>query len=420
MLRPSLCEAAIYPRELCRAMLCGIRDQLKQDGALKNWCYGVQAPDDDAEIEKHLRGPEQGYSGAFTDDLTGQVPRDDLVRAARSAELTYFNSKKVWRKVPKGRARESSGRAAISVRWVDVNKGDDMNPNYRSRLVARQLKATDTSGKSYFAPAPPLEALRTVISMAMTRAGSHRPDWNPDSKTRVQISLVDIKRAYFNAQIDPKEPETFVQLPREDPDHESMCGLLLRHMYGTRAAADGWQEEYSTVMVKLGFTQGDASPNVFKHSERGITTSVHGDDFTSSGPADALDWLEESLAEHYELTVALRMGPGPNDAKEGRVLNRAIRWLDGRIEYECDPRQIERLIAECGLEGAKAVATPGVKATFKELEEDNAELPGHLTTAFRGAAARGNYLAADRLDSQFACKEICRWMSTPSRTPGKR
>jgi hypothetical protein len=154
---------------------------------------------------------------------------------------------------------------------------------------------------------------------------------------------------------------------------------------------------------------------VLRHSERQITTSVHGDDFTSSGPADALDWLERSLAAHYELTIAPRMGPGPNDAKEGRVLNRVIRWLDGRIEYECDPRQIERLIAECGLDGAKAVATPGLKATFKELEEDSVELPSHLATVFRGAAARGNYLAADRLDSQFACKEICRWMSRPSR-----
>ena len=194
-----------------------------------------------------------------------------------------------------------------------------------------------------------------------------------------------------------------------------MCALLLRHMYGTRAAADGWQEECSTVMVKLGFAQGDASPNVFRHYAKQITTSVRGDGFTSSGPEDALDLLETALAEHYELTIAPRMGPGPNDAKEGRVLNRVIRWLGGRIEYECDPRQIERLIAECGLNGSKPVATPGVKATFKELEEDSAELPGHLTTAFRGSAARGNYLAADRLDAQFACKEICRWMSRPSK-----
>ena len=407
-------DAAIYPRELCRAILKGIRNQLRQDGLMKNGCYGVQIQDDEEEIEKNLRGPAQGYSGAYKDDLTNQTLKDELVKAARATELAFFYSKKVWVKIPKNQVRARGGRRPISVRWVDVNKGDDLHPNYRSRLVARQLKATDASGKNYFAPAPPLEALRTVICMAMTKTGTHCPDWNPNSATRTQISLIDVKRAYFNARIDDNEPATFVELPQEDPDSESMCAQLLRHMYGTRGAADGWQEECSTLLVSLGFKQGDASPNVFRHPTRLITTSVHGDDFTSSGPANALDWLEAAVAEHYEITISPRMGPGPQDAKEGRVLNRIIRWLDHSIEYECDPRQIERLVAECGLEGAKAVATPGVKATFQELHEDSAELPGHLTTAFRGAAARGNYLAADRLDVQFACKEVCRWMSRPS------
>ena len=98
----------------------------------------------------------------------------------------------------------------------------------------------------------------------------------------------------------------------------------------------------------------------------------------------------------------------------GRVLNRIPRWCDGSIEYKCDPRQAEKLIAECGLERSKPVATPGVKATFSELEEDSAALAGDRNTAFRGAAARGNYLAADRLDVQLACKEVCRWMARPS------
>ncbi len=102
--------------------------------------------------------------------------------------------------------------------------------DYRPRLVARQLEAIDTSGKSYFAPAPPLDALPTVITMAMTEAGQQQPDWNLTSKTRVQISLLDIKRADFNAQVDPKEPEKYVQLQHGDSDHESMCGLPLRHM----------------------------------------------------------------------------------------------------------------------------------------------------------------------------------------------
>ena len=406
-------EAQQYSRELCRAMLRGVRDQLREDSLLKDGCYGIQAPDEDAEVERNLRGPAQGYSGKFLDDLTGQVLRDDLVREARAKELEFFHSKGVWLKVPKTTARTISGKNPISVRWVDVNKGDELHPKYRSRLVARQMKAHDMSGQSYFAPAPPLEALRTVISLAMTEVGQHKPDWNPRSPTRTQISMVDVTRAYFNAKIDDSEPATFVQLPPEDADADSMCARLLRHMYGTRSAADGWQEEYSTFLVGLGFKQGNACPNAFYHEQHQIATSVHGDDLTSSGSATALDWLEASISEHYEVTIAPRMGPGEGDAKEGRVLNRIIRWCGNRIEYEADPRQVERLVAECGLEGAKAVATPGVKATFTQLAED-VELPAHLNTPFRGAAARGNYLAADRIDVQFACKEVCRSMARPT------
>ncbi len=406
-------DAAVYPRGLCRAILKGITAQLKVDNLLLDGCYGVQVANDDAEILKEMYGPEQGYSGRYKDDLTGQVLKDDLVKQARAKELAYFNQKGVWRKVQRATARSRTGRPPISVRWVDVNKGDEINPNYRSRLVARQMKALDRSGQTYFAPAPPLEALRTVVSLAMTRIGDHQPIWDPSSPDRTQISLIDVNRAYFNAKIDEKEAPTFVELPAEDPDAANMCAMLLRHMYGTRMAADGWQEEYSTMLVGLGFRQGEACPNLFHHKAKQIVCSVHGDDFASSGPRTALDWLESSIQQHYEITIQPRIGPGSDDAKEGRALNRVIRWCDGHIEYEADPRQVERLVAECGLEGSKPVATPGVKPTFKQLEEDT-PLPKHLHTAFRGAAARGNYLAADRIDGQFAFKEVCRWMANPN------
>jgi hypothetical protein len=264
-----------------------------------------------------------------------------------------------------------------------------------------------------FRPAPPLEALRTVLSLAVTTVGNHRPILDPQSPQRSQLSFIDIKRAYFNAKIDEHDPPVFVDLPPEDKDHEHMCARLLRHMYGTRMAADGWQEEYSTLLISLGFRQGTASPNVFHQPEHGIACSVHGDDFASSGPATALDWMETEIGKQYEITIGPRLGPGPNDAKEGRALNRVIRWCDAGIEYEADPRQAERLISECGLEGSKPLGTPGIRATFTELEGDK-ELPPQLKTAFRGAAARGNYLSADRIDAMFACKEICRYMSAPT------
>ena len=392
-------------------MLRGLTNQLRVDGRLQPGCYGIQSQDDDCIRE--IYGPAQGYSGKYKDDLTGQVLKDSLVMEARKKELDFFKSKGVWLKVPRQQAFQRTGRPPISVRWVDVNKSDEVEPNYRSRLVARQLKATDTSGNCYFAPAPPLEALRTVLSMAMTCCGDHRPLWDPLSPHRQQLSFIDVKRAYFNAKVDRDAAPCFVELPPEDPDKGKMCGELLRHMYGTRPAADGWQEEYSTALVRMGFVQGIASPNVFWHKAKKISCTVHGDDFTSTGPADALDWFETSVSEEYEISVGPRLGPGPSDAKEARALNRVVTWHEDRIDYEADPRQAERLIKECGLTGANPMSTPGVKISFQEHEAD-VPIDQKLFTAFRGSAARANYLSADRIDCQYACKEVCRSMSSPT------
>ena len=119
------------------------------------------------------------------------------------------------------------------------------------------------------------------------------------------------------------------------------------------------------------------------------------------------------MEERYELTESGRLGPGPQDDKEVKVLNRIVRWTAQGVEYEADPRQSERLIGECGLTGATPMTTPGVKISYQEHEADN-PLEKDLHTPFRGSAARSNYLSADRIDCQYACKEICRSMSSPT------
>lgn len=120
------------------------------------------------------------------------------------------------------------------------------------------------------------------------------------------------------------------------------------------------------------------------------------------------------MSRHYELTSQPRLGPGPDDAKEGLVLNRVIRWTATGIAYEADPRQAERLIAEVlGENGGNPVVTPATPAKADEL---NAEQPlaSHLQSAYHGSAARGNYLASDRPDIQLPTKEVCRWMAEPT------
>ena len=89
----------------------------------------------------------------YYDDITGQVLDPALVRAARAKELEYFESKHVWELTELNKAMKNSGRKPISVRWVDVNNGDDEHPSVRSRLVAREIGSPCT--ESIFAPTPP-------------------------------------------------------------------------------------------------------------------------------------------------------------------------------------------------------------------------------------------------------------------------
>lgn len=158
-----------------------------------------------------------------------------LVEMARAKELECVGAKCVWEKRPISEARRKTGKPRVIVRWVDVNKGDNSQPNIRSRLVARQIRQAGED--AIFAPTPPLEVLRSILSMATTdfpNQPAHVRDGASESRT--QISAVDISRAYFNAETDESKP-TYVMLPPEDPDHREQCGPLRKHMYGIRAAA---------------------------------------------------------------------------------------------------------------------------------------------------------------------------------------
>ena len=155
----------------------------------------------------------------------------------------------------------------------------------------------------------------------------------------------------------------------------------------------------------MGFEQGCASACVFRHSTRKIVLSVHGDDFTASGPKSSLDWWQKRMDAKYELTIGGRLGPGVEDAKEVRCLNRIIRWTARGIEYEADPRLVERLLEQVNLVGANRSASPGVKITAHQVPSEE-ELPQSEWTKFRGAAALANYLSAGRPDVICAAKEV--------------
>ena len=69
----------------------------------------------------------------------------------------------LYDKVPINECKRATGKMPITVRWIDINKGDNEKPNYRSRLVARELNTHKRD--DLFAATPPLEALKIILSM---------------------------------------------------------------------------------------------------------------------------------------------------------------------------------------------------------------------------------------------------------------
>jgi len=119
------------------------------------------------------------------------------------------------------------------------------------------------------------------------------------------------------------------------------------------------------------------------------------------------------MKSKYELTVGGRLGPGHDDEKEISVLNRIIRWTPKGIQYEADPRQVEKLLHEIELEGANGAFTAGQRILSHHIESE-VELLERDFTRFQALAARANYLAANRIDVLYAAKEVCRFMFKPA------
>ena len=133
----------------------------------------------------------------------------------------------------------------------------------------------------------------------------------------------------------------------------------------------------------------------------------------------SLHWVEKGisngsggLASAYECKVVGKIGPGPEDAKSMRVLNRVLSWTEEGLELEGDQRHADIVVDMLGLEKCKGTATPGIKV--EEAEGDHEELSAEEATKFREITARINFLAQDRPELLYATKEACRHMAKPT------
>ena len=224
----------------------------------------------------------------------------------------------------------------------------------------------------------------------------------------------DVSRAFFLATA---TRDVYVRLPDEDlgPGEEGLCGKFNFSMYGTRDAAQNWQSEYSQRLIDSGFTRGRVSPCVFHNVSRGIRTFVHGDDYVSVGLPEQLKWMEQQLANKYQIKTQL-LGPNDGNVQELKILNRIIAWnLVQGITYEADPRHVEIVVEQLGLQNAKPVVTPGTKEEGTTHEDSEQLLDENETSKCRALVARCNYLSPGRPDISYSVKELARSMASPNK-----
>ena len=183
--------------------------------------------------EQDDEGDQMMLNEVFWDDISGKQLREDLVRKARIEEMGEVMKHKVYVKVPIKECWEVTGRDPIGTRWVDVNKGDDQEPDYRSRWVAQEIKHDKRD--DLFAATPPLEAKKLLLALAVTEGIGYQ---SGDKRNGYRLDFIDVKRAYFHAKA---RREVYVKLPDEDYE-PGMCAKLLKALYGTRDAAQNWEE----------------------------------------------------------------------------------------------------------------------------------------------------------------------------------
>ena len=109
----------------------------------------------------------------IADDLTGKPLGAVRATSAKHEELTEMYRRQVWVEKSVDECFQDTGKPPIPVRWVVTNKGDELHPNVRCRLVAKHLAAKygGKDAEDLFAAMPPFRTYQFLVDQG--RAKEH-------------------------------------------------------------------------------------------------------------------------------------------------------------------------------------------------------------------------------------------------------
>ena len=192
-----------------------------------------------------------------------------------------------------------------------------------------------------------MEALKAIISIAANH------------KETFSIMHIDVSRAYFRGRV---QRPVLIRLSMGTD--AGKVELMKKSMYGTRCAASNWERDWQEHAKNWGFQLGLSSKNLFHHKENRVSGLAHGDDFVFTGATKKLIELDWKMTSAYPIKAKIISHGSPKSIK---TLNRSLHWGKRGNVYQHDPRHVDVLVKDLGLEHGNSVQTP---ATLDVMEEE--------------------------------------------------
>ena len=89
----------------------------------------------------------------YWDETSNNTIDNELVEAARLGEIKGIYQNQLYDQENVEECQENIGKAHMRVRWLDINKGDEKDKEYRSILVVQEMKRDNREDLSVATPA---------------------------------------------------------------------------------------------------------------------------------------------------------------------------------------------------------------------------------------------------------------------------
>ena len=135
------------------------------------------------EPRAHFSYDECGWD--YIGDTGGKLLNNTVVEKARAEDISVIREVGVWEVVDRPR-----DEVVFDTHWVDINKGDESKPFYRSRRVVQDYKRQ--ADWSFFTATPRSLLICATIDELPNEVGQPVAWTEP-----VLLMLIDVRRAHF-------------------------------------------------------------------------------------------------------------------------------------------------------------------------------------------------------------------------------